>query len=222
MRKISIFLGVIFSCLLFSSCHEEVENWDSAVLDYSGRYVVVRLLDEDGQTINDYDGTEIQLYNSAANLANEMWIDDFQAIFPLKTKINFSGTIADFASLETDFNKLPDNQYAFSEPSAAPTADGQTETISGRYLRAALLEGKITPDGFTTKGGNITSAIRIKVKLYVGNITFTSYTKPETEWANPTIPEYAWKQSGMEHTSDKDKTYIIEGYLYTGYSEDDF
>ena len=224
MRKISIFLGVLFSCLIFTSCHEEVENWDSAVLDYSGRYVV-KLLSEDGQAITDYDGTEIQLYNSSANLANEMWIDDFQTIFPLKTKINFSGTTANFASVETDFNKLTDNQYAFSAPSTSPTAEGETYVIDGnssRYLRAILLEGKITPDGYTTKGGNVTDAIRLKIKLYVGSLTFTSYKTPEAGWANPNVPEFAWELTGMEHTPELDETYIIEGYRYTGYSEDDF
>ena len=220
MRKISIFLGVLFSCLFFTSCHEEVENWDSAVLDYSGRYVV-RMLDEDGELNWDYDGTEIQLYNTAANLANEMWIDDFGYIFPLKTKISFEGTTADFHSVETGYEKLTDSEYAISSPSGSPTGEGVVKVVPN-YYRAALLEGKITPKGFTTKGGNVTDAISLKLKLYVAAFTFTSVTKPEATWADPTKPEYAWELTSIEYVPEYDEVCTLEGYRYTGYAEDDF
>ena len=88
MKKYSIIILSLLS-LALSSCFEEIDNWDSAVLDYSGRYVV-KLLDTDGNALTDFDGTEIHLYSTSANKADEMWIDDFQSLFPMKSKIFFT------------------------------------------------------------------------------------------------------------------------------------
>ena len=224
MKKYSIIILSLLS-LVLSSCFEEIDNWDSAVLDYSGRYVV-KLLDTDGNILTDFDGTEIHLYSTSANKADEMWIDDFQSLFPMKSKIFFTGTTSDFKSVSTNYDDLPVNLYSQDFPKNAPTAEGQTYVTKDhddiRYLKVALLEGKITKNGFTTKGGNVTDAIRLKVKLYSGSLTFTSYKKPEAEWANPTTPEYAWEFKEMEYIPEYDEEYIIEGYLYTGFDEDEF
>lgn len=222
MKKISTILGILLVCVLaFSSCHEDVENWDSAVLDYSGRYVF-RILDETGENAyTDYDGSELQIYNTAANVTNELWIDDLRAAFPMKSKFVLEGSPASFKSIETDFDKLTDNQYV-SGPKADPTAEGEETTVDDNYLKATILDGKITKGGYTTPAGNVTDAIRMTIRLYSGVMTYTSYTKPKDSWVNPNTPEYAWRLTGVEYVSDWDETYVIEGYRYTGFDEDQF
>lgn len=225
MKKYSI-IFLSFVSLVLTSCFKEIDNWDSAVLDYSGRYVV-RLLDAEGNAITDYDGTEIHLYSTAANKADEMWIDDFQNLLPIKTKVFFTGTPSGFKSVETDYDKLPANLYDQNAPTVKPTAEGQTyvsidEQRDPRIMKMAVLEGKITPDGYTTRGGNVTDAIRLKVKIFYGSLTFTSYKTPESTWAVPGVPEYAWEFKESKYLPDYDKELIIEGYLYTGFDEDEF
>lgn len=223
MKNLIVLISAFFSCAMFlSSCHEDVDNWDSATLDYSGRYVI-KLLSEDGQEVYlDYDGTEIQIYNTAANVANEIWLDDMKALFPLKSKFFLEGTPAGFSSAQLAYEQLTDNLYSYELPGDTPEADGESVTEERYYLRAAIYDRKITKGGYTTKGGNLTDAISFKIKIYSGTATFTSYILPESEWASPTTPEYAWKQESVQYDPELDETYLVEGYRYTGFDEDEY
>ena len=80
MKNLIVLISAFFSCAMFlSSCHEDVDNWDSATVYDSGRYVI-KLLSEDGQEVYlDYDGPEKHITNTAANLATENWQDDMKA-----------------------------------------------------------------------------------------------------------------------------------------------
>lgn len=233
MKRINILTGTFFLLiLLLASCQKDVEVWDSATLDYSGRYVF-RILNTDGSVEQDYSGAEFQIYNTAANVANEVWFDDFENFFAFKSKLFLSGSTDAFTSTLTDYDKLPDNQYTFSTvsgdyaygiglalPSTAPTATGQSTTEDRFYLRGCISEGKITKNGFTTKGGNQTDGIRFKITLYGGTMTFTSYELPESSWADPNTPEYAWRIVSVDYDSEYTEEYYIEGFRYTGYPED--
>lgn len=221
MKKISTILGILFLCLTtFTSCEQDPDNWDSEVLDYSGRYVV-RLFDETGDVqYTDYDGSEIQIYNTAANKANEVWIDDFNALIPIKSKFFLNGTPAGFKSVEASYDDLTYSEY-ISGVSGAPAESGLTKRVESVY-KAILLDGKITPGSFTTKGGNITDGIFMKMQLYYGVTTFESYELPADSWADPNTPEFAWKQVGMERYPDDDEVVTIEGYRYTGFDEDEY
>lgn len=220
MKKISTIFGVLLACLAtFTSCEQDPDNWDSAI-DYSGRYVV-RLFDETGNTqYTDYDGSEIHIYNTAANKANEVWIDDYNSLIPIKSKFFLDGTPADFKSIDTSYEDLTYSEYIGSV-SGAPSEAGQVKEVESVY-KAVLLEGKITPKSFKTKGGNVTDGILMKMQLYYGVTTFESYELPADSWADPNTPEFAWKQVSMERYSDDDEVITIEGYRYTGFDEDEF
>lgn len=223
MRKIRTFIGIFFaSALLFTSCEQDIEVWDSETLDYSGRYVI-KLMNEDMSTVySDYDGSELMIYNTSANVANEMWLEDMSHLIPLKSKFFFTGSPVSFKSVNTEFDKLTDNLLAISLPTAAPTAEGQTKEEARDYLRALVVDGKIIPEAVTTKGGNIADSLFLKVKLYSGKVAFKSLKKPEKEWANPTKPEYKWALSSVSHDATKDEVIVIGGYRYTGFPEDGY
>lgn len=221
MKKISTIFGILLACLAtFTSCEQEPDNWDSAVLDYSGRYVI-RVFDETGETqYTDYDGTEIHIYNTAANKANEVWIDDYNAVLGVKSKFFLNGTPDSFKSIDATYDDLTYSEY-ISGVSGTPTKAGLTDQEISVY-KAILLEGKITPNSFTTKGGNTTDGIFMKMQLYYGVTSFESYELPAESWADPNTPEFAWKQVGMERYPDYDEVVTIEGYRYTGFNEDEF
>lgn len=223
MKKIHVIIGMLFaSTLSFTSCQQDVEVWNSETLEYSGRYVIELKSEDMTKTLVPYDGTELRIYNTSANVANEVWMDDEKALFPLKCKFSFTGTPASFKSTNVEFEKLTNNVYAISVPTTAPTTEGQTIEEERDYLRAAVLDGKITPKSFTTKGGNITDGLSIKIVLYSGTAIFASQTKPEKDWKDPTKPEYFWVLSSVTHDAAKDETYVVNGYIFTGFPEDEF
>jgi len=223
MNKISTFIGIILaSSLLLSSCQQDIEVWDSETYGYDGRYVI-KLMSEDMSTVtNEYDGSELQLYNTAANQPNELWMEDMQHIIPLKSKFTFIGGPNSFKSSETDFDKLTNNLLNITVPKNNPTAENQTKEELREDLRATILEGKIIEKAATTKGGNIADSLYLKVKLYGGTVTFKSKTKPKDQWQSSGIPEYIWEFISVKPDPSQVRTIVIGGYRYTGFEEDEF
>lgn len=219
-------LSVLLLCMgvaALTSCQKDVEIWDSATLEYSGRYVV-KFIDAQGES-TDYDGSEVYIYNTVNNVANELWIEDKGHHIPLKSKFTLNGSPESFVSTQKDFGQLTDNLLAITLPTAAekiaaPTKAGETATVSREAVRAYITEGKITRGTVTTKGGNIADGITLKLTLLGGKVTFKSVQKPKGEWANPNVPEFAWKFDSVAPDTTKDTTVTIEGYSYTGYPED--
>lgn len=204
----------------FTSCFEELDNWESETFEYSGRYII-KLMSEDMQDTY-VDGSEIQIYNTADNVQNIIWLDDHEDVFPLKSKFQLTGDATSFKSSSDDFETLDNNIYSTEDlPSPAPTAIGQNVTEDEKwYIKATLLEGKIIPGAATSVGGNVTDSLYIKIKLYSGTATYTSYEIPEALRADPKVPEFKWRFTSATHNPDMDEVYVIGGYRYTGMPED--
>ncbi len=223
MKKIFYLFSLLTFAIAFSSCQEDLEIWDSETLEYSGRFIV-DLMDENMNEVID-DGYEIQIYNTSDNVANEVWIDDLDWVFPenrLKSKFNFTGNSSSFKSTTEDFAQLPYNIRSTDDlPSPAPTAAGQTKTVDEQwYVRAAVLEGKILPKAATTIGGNEVDSIYMKVKLYSGVATFKSFEIPESMRQDPEKAEFKWKFESATHVATLDETYVLSGHRYSGMPED--
>ncbi len=230
MKKTVILSAILCaSTSLFISCQKEIEIWDSATLDYSGRYVI-KITNEKKELVHNYDGSEIHIYNTANNIENELWIDDTKQLIPLKSKFSFSGTPGAFASSSQDFNALTNNLRAIVVPPfnraessvAEPTKEGETISLDRPYLRATLLEGKIIPKVVKTKGGNIADSLYLKIKLFSGKATFKSVIKAKDEWKDPNIAEYKWVFDSVSYDAGKDETFVISGHSYTGFNEDTY
>ena len=220
MKKIFYLFSLLTFAIAFSSCQEDLEIWDSETLEYSGRFIV-DLMSEDMSDVL-ADEYELQIYNTSDNIANEVWIDDIDGLFPLKSKFNFTGNSSSFKSTTEDFAELPYNIMSTEDlPSPAPTAAGQTTTVDEQwYVRAAILEGKILPKAATTIGGNEVDSIYMKVKLYSGVATFKSYEIPESMRQDPEKAEFKWKFESSTHDTALDETYVVSGHRYSGMPED--
>lgn len=219
MKKKNIFIGALFTfALFFTSCQKDVEVWDSATLDYSGRYVVKVMSEDMSETYADYDGTELSIYNTAANTVNEMWMENGWPTF--KSKFFFTGNPTSFKSTDTEFDKLTDNLQAIKLPTAPATAAGQTREEKRSNLRALIVDGKILPKAATTKGGNKADSLYLKVKLYSGTATFKTQETPKAGWKDPAKPEYKWVLLSVAHDATQDDVIVIGGYMYTGFPED--
>lgn len=230
MRKFYILSVVLcVSTSFFISCQQDIEIWDSATIDYSGRYVI-KIINEKQEVIHHYDGKEVRIYNTSKNIENELWIDDVGKLLPLKSKFMLSGTPASFASSSQDFNQLTDNLHTIVAPPfdksenkvPAPTKEGETISLDRPYLRATVIEGKIIPKVVKTKGGNTADSLYLKVKLFSGKATFKGVQKAKTEWKDPNVAEYEWVFENVSYDASKDETYVISGHSYTGFAEDQY
>lgn len=233
MKKIVLYLSVV-ACMV--SCYEELDNWYSETFNYDGRFVVSSACQEfpsKGAIIED--GNEIYIFNTAANVPNDIWLDDVSGKFPLKSKLtlngtpdNFSGTakVQNVSSKYFIFNEDEGEYVEFSPGNSADfpeaTAAGQLCDGYQEYAEMTLDEGKIKPKGATSPGGNVVDGIELKITLHTDNVKFTSVLVPEDDWEDPAVPEYTWSVQTGSNSPDPTKVehWTLAGYRYTGYPED--
>ena len=118
MKKSILILGFISITMLFTSCFEKLDNWYTNTFDYDGRYTVAQTYSEEMSSINKIldswgedlfddktsieDGSELWIYNSSANKADELIIDTHlsfslvEAPFPVKGKFKITGDPSNF------------------------------------------------------------------------------------------------------------------------------
>ena len=221
----NIFLYLIGACISLSlvSCDDtELEDWDSAVLDYSGTYLY-QVSELDGTLVADYDNEhKLEFYNTSADVANKLWIDDHDKVFELRSKFSLDGAPSAFKSNSTVFADLENNEKAVVIPDSKPTALGETVVELRDYIRAAIVEGKILTDGATTLDKNITDSLYMSMVFYSGSVTFKSEEVPVEYRSNPDKEEFKWVLDVVAHDATKDESYIIAGHRYTGFTEDDY
>ena len=233
MKKIVLYLSMVV-CVV--SCNEELDNWYSQTFNYDGRFVVSSVCQEfPSKSAIIEDGNEIYLYNTAANVANEVWLDDVSGKFPFKSKLILNGNPDNFSGTETVgninskifiYNEDEEEYVEFSPGNSAdfPVVNAAGQLCDGyqEYVRMSLDEGKIQPKGATSPGGNVVDGIQLKITLHTDNVKFISVLVSEDDWKDPDVPEYEWKFQSGSNSPDPTKVehWTLSGYRYTGYPED--
>lgn len=130
MKKyISMFLVALVGVCTFVSCDPETDEkaGGTAVEKMAGRWVVtVDAVDEDGNVIDEnLLGKKIDLntYNTAANEADKMWLDDGGNFYNVKMKVN----VTDYKNGK--FEAIPNTSY-----NPADDAAGNVEFLKGQVL----------------------------------------------------------------------------------------
>ncbi|MDR3367475.1 MAG: hypothetical protein LBO71_10995 [Prevotellaceae bacterium] len=236
MKKF-IYTASILATLCLASCHEESDSWYSETFDYSGRFVVATTCaeyEDDNTAIED--GLEVMIYNTAANVANEIWLDLSVAGLPQKGKFKVTGTprealCAENAENISSHSYYIDTEYGLApfEPSYAsyfrvPTATGELNEGIQLYTYITLDTLKILPGAATSIGGNAADSIYLKVTMHHDYVKFESRELARKDWADPDVPEYEWVVKAGSNTpadpADWDEHWTLAGYRYTGYPED--
>lgn len=232
MKKI-LYLLSIFAILMFTSCMEEKDNWYTETSTLDGRYVVATTCEEyssDNTTIED--GEEAMIYNSAANVKDEIWIQARVAGATIKGKFKITGDASDFKGVDANvanvksstFYILVDGDFYNPATYKKPTAVGQLVDGIQLYTRVTLVEGKVIPKGATTIGGNVSDSVYVKTVMHHDYIQYIGYQTPEDTWKVAGVPEFAWKvKEGSNTPADNDgmnETWTLSGYRYTGMPED--
>ncbi|PKQ65935.1 hypothetical protein BZG02_01100 [Labilibaculum filiforme] len=221
MNKLFLVATVMIVGLSFTSCDDDIEIWDSATLEYSGSYVC-QVQYEDGSVYADYsDSRIIDIYNTEANVDNEVWFTDHGKWLEITSKFFLNGDASSFASKSLSYDDLPLNNSMVKVPTTKPTAAGETVVKNIWGAKTGLVEGKVLQKAATTIGGNVADSIYMKVVFLYGDVTFKSQEVPEAYRANPDVAEFEWIfDSSVYDTSSTDETYIYSGHRYTGFSED--
>lgn len=222
MNKKILYIALFFAASLLSSCSENVENWNPETSEYTGRFVF-KVLNEDMTVVtHDYDGAELSIFNTAANLENEIWVEDDDHVENLKSKFFLTGTPSNFSSNSNNFDDLTNNILNTGVPSSSPTAADQTVSVNRNDVRASLIEGKILKNAAKSIGNNTVDSIYMKVQFHAGILNFKSFEVPVDQRADPDVEEFEWKyDSATENTADN-RVIVIAGYRYTGLPEDNF
>lgn len=130
MKKyISMFLVALVGMFTFVSCDPETDEkaGGTAVEKMAGHWVVtVDAVDEDGNVIDEnLLGKKIDLntYNTAANEADKMWLDDGGNFYNVKMKVN----VTDYKNGK--FEAIPNTSYNPADDTA-----GNVEFLKGQVL----------------------------------------------------------------------------------------
>ena len=271
MKKI-IFLSVFLSMMMMlTSCFKEIDNWYTNTSAYDGRYSVATTLTnkeysfvnevfeswgappgywEDQWTIED--GVELMIFNSAANVEDEIIIDTYVSVnydnegpVRVKGKFKINGNPSNFSgqgivpnlAIRTEFPSADTGDffldmgpyydepwYVFDDeyPDGLPDALGEEWNAIQLYARMSMEEGKITPNGETTIGGNLSDGVSLKLTLYHDFLIIESYQTPADTWDKPNVPEYAWriKEGSRRNADGLEEKWTVSGYRYTGFPED--
>lgn len=232
MRNLGYIISA-FICMALTSCMEEKDNWYTETAALDGRYVVATKCAEyssDDTAIED--GEEVMIYNSAANVKDEIWIDTHVAGAAVKGKFKITGDASGFKGADAESKNIKaltsyiyvDGKVYNPATYEKPTAAGQLVGGIQLYTRITLVEGKVTPKGATTIGGNVSDGVYIKTIMHHDYVQFVSYQASEEDWEDADVPEFAWElKEGSNTPADSDgwdETWTLEGYRYTGYPED--
>ena len=237
MKKIFYLFSILLITLSISSCQEELDNWYTETASYDGRYVVATTCEEyssDDTSIED--GLELMFYNSATNVADEIWMDTEVAGQHIKGKFKLTGDPSSFKGNETVENIASDSYYIdtdygwapfssnYAQYFRVPTAAGQLNDGIQLYTRITLEEGKILPGAAISIGGNVSDSVYVKTIMHHDFVKFESYQIPEKDWEDPEVPEFAWRVKAGSNTpataADWDEHWTLTGYRYTGMPED--
>ena len=238
MRTIFYTIGIAACAAAVGGCQPQApETWMSATTAYDGKWQFSTSVVEYGGEVasikdNILDGMYLEVYNTAANTPNEIWVravrilpSDY-GVYPMLAKLNITGSPEAFSAPITPNTNNGNHYYVVTADDdwLLPTsADARSlitqagETIGGawEYTKVTLEEGKILTGAATTLGGNKADSIYLKFKLQVDEITWESYAP------NPAAPTtYAWRIVPGSNTYAYDETWILSGWRYTGFPED--
>ncbi len=118
------------------SCQEKLEIGGTTTEKLAGEWWFA-ILDENGDVMFDYEAiaSRMSTYNSAQNIASEIWIDDFQDGWEVKAKVSANIENLSFGSVDSVFNVYMDENMI-------------------------IKDGQIWEQAATSKDGNVTDSIR--------------------------------------------------------------
>lgn len=135
-RNITTFILSVILIASFTACDEggDLDPGATAIVDVAGDWVVE--IERDGAH---YNHSTISTYNTAANNTSEMWLDDQQHGWGLKSKVNLNLEAMTFSG-----NDLPENYFD---------------------VTVTITNGVIIKDGATAPSGTVVDSISFNAEF---------------------------------------------------------
>lgn len=218
MKKVNLLYMFAVLVVGFFSCEDDFVPEDTAAAEFAGDWFY-QVQDETGAVFLDYQYHDdvLMTYNTAENLANEVWIDDQGLYLYFKSKFTLTGDPSNFAS-----QGLAINHLEFYTPNPATEA-GVLDTVEIDYGIVGLTDGKIIKDAATVwQDRELATAdsIYFKTEFYTANFYFTSvldstYTNEEGE----EISVFSWQENDPLWEIDEEtrEVYVVSGHRKTGW-----
>ncbi|RCW26072.1 lipid-binding protein [Marinilabilia salmonicolor] len=213
MKKIIIFLSILLSTGFFVACDEELEVWDSETLEYSGRWHF-KVQGENGDVVKEYGSHTLHTYNSAANVEDELWLDDVNNVLNIRVKFDISGDPTNFKSVDVSESAAGENVKDYPAPAATPE-EGATAVEDNFFNKATILEGKVLKGAGVSKTGDPVDSIYLKLNLFAGEVVYNSVFDDVTE-------TYVWDEGTFSYYPESDSVVVLSGTMYTGFPEDEY
>jgi len=214
MKNIKIVFCFFFITFFVSSCdlteNPAVEGTNTEAM--SGEWYL-QLMDAADSTLY-VDYTLATTSNTAANVADKMWMNDGAHIFDFQSVINTNQS-------SLTFNALNANNLHFSEAHTKPAgkpvvALGATKTVLSATPEKMTIEGgSISKNSFTAPSKTKTDFLQCRITGIYKAFTYTA----ETYTINGTDTIVNWNQTGVSESADG--PYILAGYKRTGFLEDE-
>lgn len=244
IRLKKLALAIVVIAALFG-CKSEPYIYNSAVVDYSGRFVLTEVIIEPdtfrilgvpvAKPNLQLEGEELRIYSTSADVATEIWVQCDK--FKIKSKQTINGTPESFTSSGFEVNMIPVN-YILSGNSSSPKvtklplfneAKADTSLLisdaTSNYCDAGMriIEASIVKGGATSFGGNPVDLLTAKIALCNGTAFFNSMLRDSSLWTDPykKVPDYGWQYKGVEFIDSTAYEVTIKGYRYTGLPEDE-
>jgi len=236
------YLLIIAMSIIGVACQEEFEVGNTNTAEFAGEWFY-EVRTSDGEVYYDmaelfsYDmiNSPLLTYNSSANKSNEVWVDDQDFFFPIKSKFAINGTPGGFTT------GYAVNELVLADPDVPEEdeEDGKKVVIEmndGDYYLAKILEAKIIKDGAIVRDDpekSIADSIYVKFAFFGGNFKYTVKRNIKVTYVTPVIPTTPPKDSATYDTTfvytrdanffevlDPSDTMIISGYRQTGFEGD--
>ena len=221
MRTIKFIALTAAAIVALVGCKDELYIYNSATLDYAGRFVVTQLIADLGSGVELGDTAvmhdELHIYNTAADVASDIWVDFKKG--GIKAKQTISGSPESFSSSQWGVNM---SAIELGDKLPLTVAAGRDTSIDGvaeaamRITSAAIVKG-----GAVSPGGNTVDALNTQVELCEAKVFYKSVLRAKSVWADSTKAEYGWQYSHIEPDESTASPVKISGYRYTGLPEDE-
>lgn len=146
MKRLVYIVVILLMGSTIYSCQESFEVGSTSAEKLAGEWWFA-ILDENGDVMYDYDylASRMSTFNTAANSASEIWVDDFQNGWEVKAKVQANVDNLTFGSADSVYNVYIDENMI-------------------------IRDGQIWEGTATSKDGNVTDSIRFTTVFSDGTI----------------------------------------------------
>lgn len=174
-----LYLSLIVVLLASCDMKDEYEQINSNAVEYAGDWYYKVSSGDQSTELKAYDSGRMTTFNTAADVENEIWIDDKNGFLSMKFKCVFEGDMASFVAPSSENIRYSD---AVRMPDA-PKGLGMSDTYKQDYSEFEVVKGMILLNAASSKTGKSVDSLYLHLKGMREMFTFNSIVDGiDTTW----------------------------------------